>query len=326
MSQSPTSRTSDAAETHTGMGLPLLNELRSSKNVEYARKELQVVIANNLCIDSTIKSLLLHFTNNADLKNITLASITQRFRMEISIADYDLIFRFLIIAQDISNEICKPVIASLAVCDPLPFTKFFLDIDCNVCHSTKAKEAKDPNKVKDSNKIPNILNESAAQDIELNHADQSEYNGKSVVKKLYLLVSEIFNGRSLECIVATKSSRPWCGMHVYFNVNLDIVMKQLIYNRILQLNTFLTTHTIDITTNGVLPLCRMYDRFFDADGCPLPININLLKSVSSEPSSPSVIFSICVFLSLTRFHTLMLGECFLLNTIWSLLVNRLMIM
>lgn len=237
-------------------------KLKSTKNQEFIRNTLLSKICNNACVDSSIKELVEKYSIDSTLKSMSMVSINDKFQMGISQNDYDLVFRFLIMSNDLAQEEGKKLNASLSICDPLPFTKFFIDIDCKICHNAKKPKANFTSKW-----------------TYMNHVDDVEKQGKQFVNHISSTIRTLFS-KDIPFIVATKSTNAWCGIHLYFLVNLDVVMKKLIFNRLLTLNQEAYMHHLDITMNGILPLCRDYNLFFDSNFKQISPNIELLHQVS----------------------------------------------
>lgn len=266
----------------------LSHELRNDRIRELVREELQIAVSNNKWLDRIIFNISRRYSMDQH-RNITLVSIEEHFSQKINLADYNFIVSCLLIATEIAEQFGDKVIkASLAVCDPLPFTKFFIDIDCVHCKS----ESK-------PGYIPNP-----------NHYSRAHHNGMNTVRLIADTVNKIFTTTSpvqhspmmhsqssqhsnsssrdhnneVKFIVATKSSKPWCGIHLYFMVNVDVVMKRLLFNCLLNLNEQLMVHQIDVTTNGVLPFCRYYDRFYDHKFNVIKPSADVMHSVRHIPT------------------------------------------
>lgn len=108
--------------------------------------------------------------------------------------------------------------------ESLPFSKFFIDLDCSNCkNKTCGKNTRDT--------LIKILN------------------------KISKKINDIFKS-PISFFFTTKPTNPFCGCHLMFFVNVDIMLKQVLYHEILKLDLENYIYSIDITTNVPLPLSR----------------------------------------------------------------------
>lgn len=277
-------KSSDYEESETGLSA-MCDDPNSESNQLIIRNVLTPLINSNQSIDRAIRELLKKFsTSEAENCVLQLISINDSFKMNISLDDYDLLFRILLIAHEIGQNNCKQIIGSLGIVDPLPFSKFFIDLDCIICHEMKKKN--------DSSSTTTLAAGAAVVGAEavgttkravsktsyMEHFCTSRENAVKAIRLISRQVNKIFK-KDISFIVATKSKKEWCGIHLYFTTNLDVVLKQLVYGKLLTLNNQLKTHHMDITNNGILPLCRGYDRFYNHKFKAMPTNVQTLKQV-----------------------------------------------
>lgn len=187
---------------------------------------LKTLLLKGENIDQALLKYVLQLDKDEDTAPfIGLQSIKKFKKTQISAITLDLIIRTL--DKIVQYDNLDSLQFSMVLSEGLPFTKLYLDLDCVSC--------------KENLPHPDV------------YTLQMEFN--TAIELLINLVGKHLGAVSY--FITSKKDKPYCGVHIFFMANIDVVSKHLLM-RALMACKLPDRFRLDKTTNTCLPLTRKH--------------------------------------------------------------------
>lgn len=197
-------------------------------------------VENGASLDLEILKMINGLESSLDCQSyIPLLSIGGHFKKQmISPTKLNLIVNILsnnLVNRDVNLETIN---LTLAIGEVFPFTRIYIDLDCSYCKTRQR------------------ANIDGVRDDQHPCQETMKQEWTSAILAISRRVNELF-GEKIECLITTKPTKPFCGSHLMFLVNIDVVIKQMVMKDLYETCHF-SRFILDKPTNVVLPLSRKH--------------------------------------------------------------------